>query len=154
VPSSIPDVENNQQDTAEIEGEEEEDEGIDESVPVASRGHRGIARRNARRARGRRGGATRARVISTRIHGGRRPAALPSAIDNEDNNATLEETVNTETEESPKKSTIPSQTEPKPVETQPLTEPTSATPIDETSLSSHTNAGANVRVSGKTQTFI
>jgi len=128
------------------EGEEEEEEETVESAPVSGRGQRGVPRRAARRARGRRGGATRARVVSTRLHGGRRNAILPSTIDNEDNNATLEETVNTETEESPKKSTTTTKTpvvEQKPIASAPTT------PAGETSSPSQINSGSNVRVSGK-----
>ena len=74
----------------------------EEAVPVPSRG---VARKNARRARGRRGAASRARVVNTRIHSGRRQPVVPPTTSNEENNAILEETINTETEESPKKET-------------------------------------------------
>jgi hypothetical protein len=125
------------------EGGEEEEEETEESSPVSGRGQRGVPRRAGRRARGRRGGATRARVVSTRIHRGRRNALVPSTLDSEDNNATLEETVNTETEESPKKPTTPV-VEQKSNETKSIT----PTPADQTSLPSQTNSGSNVRVSG------
>ncbi len=131
-------INENQQD----EGEEELE--ADESVPTSARPQRGIPRRAARRARGRRGGATRARVVSTRLHGGRRNAIIPSTLDNDDNNATLEETVTTETEESPKKSATP-------IVEQQLNETKSVipAPVDDTSATSQTNSGSNIRVSGK-----
>ncbi|CAF5076876.1 unnamed protein product, partial [Rotaria magnacalcarata] len=124
------------------EPEAEEEEEIEEPAVVSGRGQRGIPRRTARRARGRRGGAARARVVSTRLHAGRRNAILPPTIDKESNNTTLEETVNTETEESPKK---PSkiEVERKQNDTQPIT----PTPVEETALTSQANANSNVRVS-------
>ena len=149
-PSSTLDIGENQQEEVEGEGDgQEEEEETEDSGAISNRGQRGVPRRAARRARGRRGGATRARVVSTRIHGGRRNAALPSSVIAEDNNATLEETVNTETEESPKKSiaTTP-EVKQKSSETKPVT-PTPTTPADETSVPSQTNSGSNVRVSGK-----
>jgi hypothetical protein len=140
-PSSTLYINENQED----EGEDAEEElETEESAPTSGRPQRGIPRRAARRARGRRSGTTRARVVSTRIHGGRRNAIIPSTLDNEDNNATLEETVNTETEESPKKPTTPI-VEGKSNETKSVT----PTPVDETSATSQTNSGSNIRVSGK-----
>ncbi|CAF2021315.1 unnamed protein product [Rotaria magnacalcarata] len=126
------------------EPEAEEEEEIEEPAVVSGRGQRGIPRRTARRARGRRGGAARARVVSTRLHAGRRNAILPPTIDKESNNTTLEETVNTETEESPKK---PSkiEVERKQNDTQPIT----PTPVEETALTSQANANSNVRVSAR-----
>ena len=124
---------------------EEEEEEPEESLAVAGRSQRGLPRRAARRARGRRGGAAaRARVVSTRIHGARRNAAVPSSIDNDVNNATLEETVNTETEDSPKKVAKTPDVEQKP------TEETSA---GEPAASSQTDAGSNVRASGTTRLY-
>ena len=143
---SIADVEDNQQE----EGDEEEEEETKEVGPVAGRGQRGVPRRAASRARGRRGGATRARVVSTRIHGGRRPAAVPAATGDEGNNATLEETVNTETEESPKKSIKTPDVEQKPKEIKSISS-ISTIPAEETSSSSQPNGGSNVRVSGKNE---
>jgi hypothetical protein len=132
---SIPDAEENQ--------EEDEEEETEKSAPVSGRGGRGVARRNVRRARGRRGTAARARVISTRIHGGRRNAILPSTVNNEENNTTLDETVSTETEESPQKTISTPKIEGKETVT-----PKPAVTND-TSLSSQTDTGSNVRVSGK-----
>lgn len=110
------------------------EEEAEESTAVSTRG---VARRNVRRARGRRGAAGRARVVSTRIHGGRRPAVVHPKVTSEENNATLEETINTETEESPKKSTLPSETK----EEKPTIPPNQE--------SSQTNTGSNVRISGE-----
>ncbi len=114
---------------------EDVQEGPEESAPVSGRG---VPRKHARRARGRRGGAAgRARVVSTRIVGGRRQAIVPPATVQEDNNATLDETVSTETEESPKKTiTTPEVKE----------EKASVTPKQE---SSQTDSASNVRASGR-----
>lgn len=116
----------------ELEGEEAEeeiDETTEETADTATsttRGQRGVPRRAVRRARGRRAGA---RVVSTRLHAGRRNAPIPKTNSIEDNNATLEETVNTEAEESPKKIATPVVTEAK------------TTPS--------TSTDSNIRVSGK-----
>lgn len=145
-PSTL-DIEENQPREPEAEGENEEgDEEVEESAPVSGRGQRGVPRRAARRARGRaRGGATRARVVSTRLHGGRRNVALPTTNSAEDNNITLEETLTTETEESPKKPTSKVTT---PVVEQKSVPTTPATPVDETQPSSQPTSGSNIRVSG------
>lgn len=145
--SSVPEEEpNSTLDISENQENEEGGEETEESAPASSRGKRGVPRRAARHARGRRGGATRARVVSTRIYGGRRNAAASATATNEDNNATLEETVNTETEESPTKST-PLAVERKSSEIN----PDSSTQAEETSATSQTNSGSNVRVSGKSK---
>ena len=132
--------------------EDEEKEAAEKTGAVAGRGQRGMARRNARRARGRsrRGGAAaRARVVSTRIYGGRRNAVVPSTADNDENNATLEETIQTETEESPKKASQPPvEEETKSEDTQPIPA-TPEVPEKGTSLPSQNTSGSNVRVSGK-----
>ena len=83
---------------------EEEGEGEESSPNASARPRRGVARKNARRARGRRGAAARARVLSTKIRGTRRQAQPTTTTTTTDNDATLEETVTTEPEESPKKS--------------------------------------------------
>jgi len=110
------------------------EEETEESALVSGRG---VARKNVRRARGRRGAAARARVVSTRIHGGRRHAIVPSTVTNEGNNTTLEETVNTETEDSPKKSNLTLEIKEKKSTVVPNKE------------SSQTNTSSNVRISGK-----
>ena len=125
---------------------EEEEKAMEESSPVSDRVQRGVPRRAARRARGRRGAAARARIVSTRLHGARRNALVPPVNDNESNNTTLEETVTTETEESPEK-TSTSHVEQESCLTQPIT----ATPADETSSPSRTTSGSNIRVSGKSE---
>ncbi|CAF3601293.1 unnamed protein product [Rotaria socialis] len=132
------------QEEEEADEPEVEEEEIEEPGVVSGRGQRGIPRRTARRARGRRGGAARARVVSTRLHAGRRNAILPPTVDKESNNTTLEETVNTETEESPKK---PSgiEVERKQNDTQPIT----PAPVEETASTSQANANSNVRVSAR-----
>ncbi|CAF3611257.1 unnamed protein product [Rotaria socialis] len=132
------------QEEEEADEPEAEEEEIEEPGVVSGRGQRGIPRRTARRARGRRGGAARARVVSTRLHAGRRNAILPPTVDKESNNTTLEETVNTETEESPKK---PSriEVERKQNDTQPIT----PAPVEETASTSQANANSNVRVSAR-----
>ena len=79
-------------DEKQTESMDEEAEPTANEESVAAVPTRGVARRNVRRARGRRGGAAgRARVVSTRIHGGRRNAILPATTNNEENNTTLEE---------------------------------------------------------------
>lgn len=147
-PPATLDISENQQE--DVEGEvDDADEEAEGPIPVSGRGQRGVPRRAARRARGRRGGATRARVVSTRLHSGRRNAAIPATIDTEDNNATLEETINTEAEESPKKSStaIATATATPSVEQKSIPS-TPATPISESSSPSQPNSGSNVRVSG------
>ncbi len=117
--------------------EEPESSALDAEEESALVSGRGVARKNVRRARGRRGAAARARVVSTRIHGGRRQPILPPTIANEGNNTTLEETVNTETEESPKKSNLTPEIKEKKSTVVPNKE------------SSQTNTSSNVRISGK-----
>lgn len=145
-PLSIPESEENQ--LAEDEQAQGEDEEPDEAVVTTGRGQRGLPRKGARRARGRRGGAAaRARVVSTRLHSTRRTGAAAAAapsVEDDGNNATLEETVNTETEESPKKAAKTPDVEQKPVPTTPV-----APSTDEPAASSQTNTGSNIRVSGK-----
>ncbi len=111
------------------------EEETEESTPMSS--GRGVARKNVPRARGRRAAAARVRVVSTRIHGGRRNPILPPTIDTEENNATLEETVSTETEESPKKTIATPKVEEK------------KSKKSETVTPSQINTDSNVRVSGK-----
>jgi hypothetical protein len=154
VPLSIAETEEN--DLAEgDDGEHEEEAPPEESAAVSGRSQRGLPRKAARRARGRRGGgaAARARVVSTRLHGGRRNAAVPASIDNDVNNATLEETVNTETEESPKKVAKTPDVEQKSTEPK-LAVSAEAMSADEAAASSQTDAGSNVRVSGKAYCYI
>ncbi len=117
--------------------EEPESSALDAEEESALVSGRGVARKNVRRARGRRGAAARARVVSTRIHGGRRQPILPPTIANEGTNTTLEETVNTETEESPKKSNLTPEIKEKKSTVVPNKE------------SSQTNTSSNVRISGK-----
>jgi hypothetical protein len=117
--------------------EEPESSALDAEEESALVSGRGVARKNVRRARGRRGAAARARVVSTRIHGGRRQPILPPTIANEGNNTTLEETVNTETEDSPKKSNLTPEIKEKKSTVVPNKE------------SSQTNTSSNVRISGK-----
>ncbi|CAF0802390.1 unnamed protein product [Adineta steineri] len=128
---------NEQEEEEEVEAEEAEE--AEESGPVTGRG---VARRNVRRARGRRRGtAARARVVSTRILGGRRNPVVPPTTSNEENNKTLEETVNTEPEESPEKPvSAPVVKEKKPRKNE------TSTPNQE---SNQTDAGSNVRVSAR-----
>lgn len=144
------DTTDKQEEEEDVEGEEAEEgeeEGAEEPVVGTGRGQRGIPRRNARRARGRRGGAAaRARVVSTRLHAGRRNAVASIAVENESINATLEETVNTEAEETPKRRSRAPAT-PKALETQP-TQPVTTAPAEETSSPNQANAASNVRVSG------
>ena len=144
IASSVPDEEpSSTVDTSEIQDDEEGGDETEESAPTSGRTQRGVPRRAARHARGRRGGAARARVVSTRIYGGRRNASVPAATNSEDNNATLEETVTTETEDSPTKATATA-VERKSSEIKPDT----STQADETSATSQTNSGSNIRVSG------
>ncbi|CAF1294111.1 unnamed protein product [Rotaria sordida] len=115
---------------------------VEEEEPTAI-STRGVARKNVRRARTRRGGGTttRARVISTRLHGGRSHPILPPIIDNQGNNTTLEETVSTETEETPKKTNLTSEIKSKtPKKTGIMT------PIEQ---SNQTNIPSNIRVSAR-----
>lgn len=107
----------------------------EESAPITSRG---VARKNVRRARGQRAAAARARVVSTRLHGGRRQVPTRSKPVVEETNTTLEETVNTETEESPKK----------PTRTSPVKEKKSTVPTPPKEESTQENTASNVRVSG------
>lgn len=132
IPSSTLETSETQED--ELEDEDETDEAT--VATGTTRGQRGVPRRAARRARGRRGGAAaaRARVVSTRLHSGRRNAPIPTTNNAEDNNATLEETINTETEESPKKTTTPVVEQ----------KTTPATPTEDTSASN-----SNIRVSAR-----
>ncbi|CAF1392442.1 unnamed protein product [Rotaria sordida] len=121
IPSSIADVE-------------------EESTAISTRG---VARKNVRRARTRRGGGTttRARVISTRLHGGRSHPILPPIIDNQGNNTTLEETVSTETEETPKKTNLTSEIKSK--------TPKKTGIMTPTEQSNQTNIPSNIRVSAR-----
>ena len=141
----------------EEQGEEDQEAEEETEAPTSGRAKRGVARKNVRRARGRRGAAAaRARVVSTRLHGTRRlPAAAPASAGNkEENNTTLEETISTEPEESPKKSI----SKPK-VEEKPSSEKESATRSQErTNEASTVPASAenasNVRVSGRKECFL
>ncbi|CAF4679914.1 unnamed protein product, partial [Rotaria sp. Silwood2] len=127
VPSSIDDVEENEQ------------EQVEESNVTSIRG---VARKNVRRARSRRGGLTRrARVVSTRLHGTRHHTILPQIINKQINNTTLEQTVNTETEESPKKINLISEIKSK--------TPKKTEIVIQTELSNEINSPSNIRVSAR-----
>ncbi|UJR33850.1 hypothetical protein I4U23_021272 [Adineta vaga] len=129
-PLSIPESEENQQKEEEEQEENQEQDG--EELSVSVRGQRGISRRGSRRGRGRRGGSTRARVVSTRAPSGRRSAASlqPSTNGDDVKNVSLEEIVNTETEELPK--------------------PVVKTPdVERKPTSSQTDTSSNVRVSAR-----
>jgi hypothetical protein len=141
----------------EVEEEEEEEEEAKEPVDTCetapSRSQRGVPRRNARRARGRRvGAAVRTRVVSTRIYGARRNAIQPVNNDKETHNETLEETIQTESDESPMKTTpaLSSKVETESNEGQTAT-PIVAASVNETTSTStiENNASSNIRVSGK-----
>ena len=127
------------QEEEEDAGGEDNEEETEGAVAVSGRG---FPRKTARRARGRRGAGGRARVISTRLHSGRRNPIPPPAIKTEENNATLEETVSTEPEESPKK-TIQT---PEVKERRSRKKDEPVTPSAETASA---DTSSNVRVSGK-----
>ncbi|CAF1197828.1 unnamed protein product [Adineta ricciae] len=101
--ASIIKKEDQDEEEEEAAGGEENEEETEGAAAVSGRG---FPRKTARRARGRRGAGGRARVISTRLHSGRRNPIPPPAIKTEENNTTLEETVNTEPEESPRKTIL------------------------------------------------
>lgn len=108
----------------------EENEGDEEEDEETSQNQRGLPRRNARRARGRRAGATgRTRVVSTKIYAPRRKltnVSSTAAINNDETlNTTLEETIQIETEEeTPTKTsaTVENEAETKISDTQPIEE--------------------------------
>ena len=117
--------------------EQDQDEELEEEESATGPSHapRGVPRKNARRARGRRVAGARARVVTKRLHGGRRNPVPPSTIDND---ATLEETINTDSEEPPMQSTAASELEQKPSAAE--------SKIDTTAVTA--NGTSTVRVSG------
>lgn len=148
------DIDENDKDEDGDEVEELDEESIEASKGTSTRvAKRGMPRRNVRRARGRRGtgAAGRARVVSTKIYGGRRNQIAPASADNADNNATLEETIQSENEESPQKTTTTrlNDVESKTNEAEPTVSSVAETKNTETTETSETSANTNIRVSGK-----
>ena len=139
-----------QEQTENADDEPVEDGEAEEEGQVIGRTGRGVPRRNARRARGRRAAASgRARVVSTRIYGGRRNVVLPESTAQENNNTTLEETIQSETEESPKKSAdVMPDTQPIAEATQPIVQ-APETPSKDNETTNQTSSSSNIRVSGK-----
>ena len=142
---------------AEEQGEEGEEGEEETEAPTSGRAKRGVARKNVRRARGRRGAAARARVVSTRLHGTRRlpaAAAAPPAVDKEENNTTLEETISTEPEESPKKSIGKPKVEEKPSSQKESVTRSQERSNETTAVPAPADSGSNVRVSGRKKNFV